>query len=229
MAETNTPNYNLIKPDPLDFYDVRKFNENADLIDAELKNINDNDAAHKADNTNPHDVTKEQVGLSNVTNDAQLKKSGDTANGYMAFNAGFGSANADSVIYSSSLEHLNGGLVFTNTSLFGIGSPAAWGFKFAATGSGGPSGSLNLGMVKADAPDDFIFHTRFTYNGEIILHGDNRVWHSGSTGPFYKGVGNPEGVVTAPVGSIYQRSDGGPSTTLYVKESGTGNVGWKAK
>ena len=43
-----------------------------------------------------------------------------------------------------------------------------------------------------------------------------------------KGTGTPEGVVTAPVGSMFSRTDGGASTTLYVKESGTGNTGWKA-
>lgn len=46
--------------------------------------------------------------------------------------------------------------------------------------------------------------------------------------------GSPEGVVTADQGSIYLRSDGGASTTLYVKESGgTGetatSTGWVAK
>lgn len=43
------------------------------------------------------------------------------------------------------------------------------------------------------------------------------------------GSGSPEGVVTAPVGAIYSRTDGGANTTLYVKESGTGNTGWVAK
>lgn len=43
------------------------------------------------------------------------------------------------------------------------------------------------------------------------------------------GVGSPEGVVTAAVGSLYTRSDGGVGTTLYVKQSGTGNTGWAAK
>jgi hypothetical protein len=38
----------------------------------------------------------------------------------------------------------------------------------------------------------------------------------------------PEGVVTAPVGSTAARSDGGAGTTLYVKESGNGNSGWRA-
>lgn len=43
------------------------------------------------------------------------------------------------------------------------------------------------------------------------------------------GVGTPEAVVTAPVGSLFTRSDGGAGTTLYVKQSGTGNTGWVAK
>jgi hypothetical protein len=43
------------------------------------------------------------------------------------------------------------------------------------------------------------------------------------------GAGTPEGSVTAAVGSLYTRSDGGASTTLYVKETGTGNTGWVAK
>ena len=46
---------------------------------------------------------------------------------------------------------------------------------------------------------------------------------------FNIGTGSPEGVVTAAVGSLYLRSNGGANTTLYVKESGTGNTGWVAK
>lgn len=43
------------------------------------------------------------------------------------------------------------------------------------------------------------------------------------------GTGTPEAAVTAPVGTLFLRSDGGASTTLYVKETGTGNTGWVAK
>lgn len=43
------------------------------------------------------------------------------------------------------------------------------------------------------------------------------------------GTGTPEGAVTAGVGTLFLRTDGGTSTTLYVKESGTGNTGWVAK
>lgn len=41
-------------------------------------------------------------------------------------------------------------------------------------------------------------------------------------------AGSPESVVAAPVGSLYLRTDGGAGTTLYVKQSGTGNTGWAA-
>lgn len=43
------------------------------------------------------------------------------------------------------------------------------------------------------------------------------------------GAGTPEGVIAAPVGSTYRRTDGGAGTALYVKESGAGNTGWVAK
>ncbi len=43
------------------------------------------------------------------------------------------------------------------------------------------------------------------------------------------GAGSPETVVTAPVGTLYLRRDGGATTTLYVKTSGSGNTGWTAK
>lgn len=45
----------------------------------------------------------------------------------------------------------------------------------------------------------------------------------------HTGTGSPETVLTAPVGHIYLRSDGGAGTTLYVKESGAGNTGWVGK
>jgi hypothetical protein len=44
----------------------------------------------------------------------------------------------------------------------------------------------------------------------------------------FTGYGSPENVVTAGIGSTYRRIDGGASTSLYVKESGTGNTGWRA-
>lgn len=53
---------------------------------------------------------------------------------------------------------------------------------------------------------------------------------SGTTFPgIFSGAGTPEGAVTARIGSIYFRTNGGAGTSLYVKESGTGNTGWIGK
>ena len=43
------------------------------------------------------------------------------------------------------------------------------------------------------------------------------------------GTGSPEGALSAAVGSIFLRTNGGAGTTLYVKESGTSTTGWVAK
>ena len=45
---------------------------------------------------------------------------------------------------------------------------------------------------------------------------------------FY-GKGTPEGLVVSPIGGLFMRLDGGATTTLYIKESGTGKTGWVAK
>lgn len=49
------------------------------------------------------------------------------------------------------------------------------------------------------------------------------------TSLIFSGSGTPEGAITAPVSSIYLRTDGGTGTSFYVKETGTGNTGWVAK
>lgn len=43
----------------------------------------------------------------------------------------------------------------------------------------------------------------------------------------FSGSGSPEGSVSAPPGSIYRRTTGGTGTSLYIKENGTGNTGWR--
>lgn len=44
----------------------------------------------------------------------------------------------------------------------------------------------------------------------------------------YAGVGSPEAVVTAVPGSLYMNDSGGAGTSVYLKQSGTGNTGWSA-
>jgi len=47
--------------------------------------------------------------------------------------------------------------------------------------------------------------------------------------PIKIGKGTPETIVTANIGAIFLRLDGGAATTFYVKESGSGVTGWVAK
>ena len=77
----------------------------------------------------------------------------------------------------------------------------------------------------------------FGSGGNGILFGNAGAlqWTDGNinsgtiTNSISKGSGSPESVVTAKVGSMYLRTDGGAGTSLYIKESGTGNTGWVAK
>jgi hypothetical protein len=53
------------------------------------------------------------------------------------------------------------------------------------------------------------------------------VYLAGTVG-WFQGYGAPEGVVTAPPGSLYTKTSGS-GAALYVKQTGTGNTGWIAK
>jgi len=51
-----------------------------------------------------------------------------------------------------------------------------------------------------------------------------------TTATIMSGSGSPEGVITASPPCLYLNTDGGTSTTLYVKETGEDtNTGWIAK
>jgi polygalacturonase len=57
----------------------------------------------------------------------------------------------------------------------------------------------------------------------------NNDWSYAGVHYEHVGTGTPEGNVVSGIGAIYYRQDGGAGTTLYIKESGTGNTGWVAK
>lgn len=63
---------------------------------------------------------------------------------------------------------------------------------------------------------------------EIKFYSVDEQW-SNQPPSLLSGSGSPESSVTASPGALYVDTDGGASTTLYVKESGTGNTGWVAK
>lgn len=113
----------------------------------------------------------------------------------------------------------------------GDGTPQVLGFGACIFGQS-VSRSVACGMdLFVGDNDTFAFGTSQETNRATLV--GSRLTASGgfSTGTarWTSGTGSPEGVVTAPVGSLYTRTDGGAGTTLYVKESGTGNTGWVAK
>lgn len=64
--------------------------------------------------------------------------------------------------------------------------------------------------------------------GRVFQRSD-QIYVGAGAAAIYSGPGTPETFVTAAVGSLYLQTNGGANTTLYVKESGTGNTGWVAK
>ena len=63
----------------------------------------------------------------------------------------------------------------------------------------------------------------------IVLRSGHVRLGNGSGPLLTSGTGSPEGVVTSTQGGLYVNFSGGAGTTLYVKQSGTGNTGWVGK
>lgn len=66
----------------------------------------------------------------------------------------------------------------------------------------------------------------FNMNGQTVVQG----FLGRKESAIYAGTAaTPEGTISAGVGSIYIKTNGGAGTTFFVKESGTGNTGWVGK
>lgn len=76
---TTTTNYNLKKPAETDFYNIADSNGNWDILDTNLKRVDDATVGHIAKKDNPHSVTAAQVGLGNVDNTSDANKPISTA------------------------------------------------------------------------------------------------------------------------------------------------------
>lgn len=82
-------------------------------------------------------------------------------------------------------------------------------FQLVATWTGGAANGVTIGVaVQTSGPGP-------SFQGANLLP--------------ISGIGSPQGVLAAPVGTLYSNLNGGAGTTLYVKESGTGNTGWVGK
>lgn len=145
-------------------------------------------------------------------------------------------------IFSGSISASSAGNVVEGMHLYGNGNAWKNGIVFEhgdvlGSGSGDNPAWIQASMGTGGASDSWF--AKWKNNAGTVLAG---VYNAGqtlvqsvrfgnlTTGPLdVAGSGTPESVVTAPVGSTYRRTDGGASTSFYVKESGTGNTGWVAK
>jgi len=62
---------------------------------------------------------------------------------------------------------------------------------------------------------------------KFFVRADGGISVDGTAAVLRSGSATPEGAITAPIGSLFKRTDGGAGTTLYIKESGAGNTGWR--
>ena len=114
-------------------------------------------------------------------------------------------------------------LKFGGTSLFkDVDFPDLVANKIFQVNAAGDGFILADAAVSSDAKVNDLFNSGFTYPIYPL-----RVEVGEANLIITSGAGSPEGVVTAKIGSIYMRNNGGVDTSVYFKESdGSGNTGW---
>lgn len=123
---------------------------------------------------------------------------------------------------AAAVRLLANGANVTNVSIVdNQGDQMAYGAAFEVGGGGGTfNGQVLLDANNFDATTDDYLNTGVTVRPRIGFN-------AGTFGAqYFEGTGSPEGVTTARIGSWYSRKDGGQGTSVYYKESGTGNTGW---
>lgn len=140
---------------------------------------------------------------------------------------------------SYTLAGLNIAQTFSALQTFSAG--ATFGAAINATAGSVTNASINFGTANTGIYSTATNIIRFTCNGiNSVTIEDTRLVANAltinstgqiliSTASIKAGANSPEGAITANVGSLFLRTNGGANTTLYVKESGTGNTGWVAK
>jgi len=99
--------------------------------------------------------------------------------------------------------------------------------------------STNTGSAKIFRADDTTGAIQNWIDGNGLIaagsrvYGENGLRYSTSSGTYndrglFVASANPEGATTAEPGSLFAKTAGGAGQTLWVKESGGGNTGWKA-
>jgi hypothetical protein len=142
----------------------------------------------------------------------------------------------------------DGNVAVTLTNVKDTGGASASGLRLDYVAGGGsvgagigintdPDGSVGLHVLRASSAGIKLEATGQQKLGiysnnlglEILDETNSKDFLLVKAARILEGTGSPEGVVTAAIGSMYRRTDGGAGTSLYIKESGTGNTGWVGK
>jgi len=107
-----------------------------------------------------------------------------------------------------------------------------------------PNGTWDILLRTATSPGDFTIYCtsddgtdtatfddislREILDGDLDVNKDITAGGNLTSSNIKRGSGTPEGAVVGAIGDIYQRTNGSTGTTIYIKESGTGNTGWVA-
>ena len=151
---------------------------------------------------------------------------------------------------SSQCQVIGGGFTLVPSNISDLGSQNSYEtqqgrvYQAQATVAAGRAVQILRGTFSDSAKALLIQNTagadKLWVNGDgTIISATNGYFETGirfstSSGTFqdygmFVGTGSPETVVTAGMGSLYLNKSGGAGTTLYVKQSGSGNTGWIGK
>jgi len=121
----------------------------------------------------------------------------------------------------------NGANVLGVSIVSNLGNNVTNGVQFEIGGGGG---NFTNNVIMYGGNNFAGATTDFTNVGVTVIPrvGFNSGSGGGAGTQLFTGDGTPEGVVTARIGSMFLRRDGGPSTAVYYKEAGVGNLGWVA-
>jgi hypothetical protein len=143
-------------------------------------------------------------------------------------------ANNKAIKFADSTGTYYTGLLLSSGDDWGIGANNGANFTTVNSGSGG----VYLGVSAVSIMQAYTGGIRPQTDNSYNCGTSTQRWAQAyatnfrpgaGTATWTSGTGTPEGSLTATVGSLYTRTDGGATTTLYIKESGTGNTGWVAK
>ncbi|MGG4504039.1 pyocin knob domain-containing protein [Paenibacillus polymyxa] len=162
-----------------------------------------------------------------VTASASTAQRYQTHDGYLYYRTAFAGGNwsAWKQVFTASGGIVSGTITASSPIPLASVIPGqpSWVFHSSTTGSFFISPSWSNGKT------DWNFDRGISVSRDnVIIATSSGTVPADSLVEMYRGIGSPEGAVTAPVGALYRNRVGGAGSTLYIKESGSGNTGWRA-